>query len=90
MEQAHRQAYDKICITIDLKLIHKQGIMKMSDLLLRYTKELDKTPFPNPDYRSENLKAKLMTSYQESISLFSMATRTNIFSTVQQFPLEPL
>ena len=67
MEQAHRQAHDNICITNDLKLIQKQGTMKMSDLLLRYTKELDKTPFPNPDYRSETLKAQLMKSYKESI-----------------------
>ena len=35
MEQTHRHAYDKICITIDLKLIQKQGIMKMSGLTIK-------------------------------------------------------
>ena len=75
MEQAHVNAFKEVCVIVDDKLIKDCGIIKLSDLRTTYVKSLEKTPFANPKYRSENLKAKLIKCYNEHISFVQLGSQ---------------
>ena len=60
MEAAHKNAFTEVCAVVDNKLIKEGGIIKLSDLLETYVTRLEKIPYANPKYRSDNLKAKLV------------------------------
>lgn len=49
--------------------------MKKSDTLRKYTDKLHNTSFSIPHYRSKNLKAKLMKSYKQRISLVQFGSK---------------
>ena len=68
MEMAHQSAYNTVCATVEKKLIVKQGIVKLTDLQQQYVSVLEQSPFPNANYRSENLAAKLTKSYPQTLS----------------------
>ena len=59
LELAHRETYLKVCQKIDRDIICDKKIVKLSELRQLYISGLADTEFPNPNYRSENLKAKL-------------------------------
>ena len=65
MEAAHKDAFTEVNAIVDNKLIKEGGIIKLSDLHEIYVARLEKTPFANPKYRSDSLKAKLVKSYNE-------------------------
>ena len=65
MEAAHKDAFTEVNAIVDNKLIKEGGIIKLSDLHAIYVARLEKTPFANPKYRSDSLKAKLVKSYNE-------------------------
>jgi hypothetical protein len=81
MEIAHKKAYERVCTTIEANMIAKQGMVKMTDLLQQYVSKLQESPFPNPNYRSENLVAKLKKSYPQSLS-FAQFAKTGEFQFV--------
>lgn len=56
---AHQKALDVVIDYIQESVIAQEEIVELRALRLLYVKELDKNGFPSPDYRSENLKAKL-------------------------------
>ena len=72
LETSHKAAYEQVCSLIDEMLIEKKGIVKMTYLLEKYTDYLQKTPHPNPNYRSEKLKLKLQKSYPSSLSFVTL------------------
>ena len=67
MEMAHQAAFNGVCVSVDKALIAKQGVCKMTDLLQLYVSYLQESPFPNPNFRSEKLKVKLMNAYPKSL-----------------------
>ena len=56
---AHQKALDVVIHYIQESVIPQEEVVELRALRLLYVKELDKNDFPSPDYRSENLKAKL-------------------------------
>ena len=56
---AHQKALDVVIDYIQESVIAQEEVVALRALRLLYVKELDKNGFPSPDYRSENLKAKL-------------------------------
>ena len=72
MEAAHKDAFTEVCAIVDNKLINEGGIIKLSDLREIYVARLEKTPFANPKYRSDSLKAKLVKFYNEHLSFVQL------------------
>ena len=72
MEATHKDAFTEVCAIVDNKLIKEGGIIKLSDLREIYVARLEKTPFANPKYRSDSLKAKLVKSYNEHLSFVQL------------------
>ena len=72
MEAAHKDAFTEVCAIVDNKLIKEGGIIKLSDLREIYVARLEKTPFANPKYRSDSLKAKLVKCYNEHQSFVQL------------------
>ena len=70
LQEAHRQAFSAVCQQIDQEILKEKDILKLSDLLEVYKTALQETQYPNPNYRGENLKAKLETSefYKEKLA----------------------
>ena len=68
MEAARKDALTEVCALVDNKLIKEGGIIKLSDMREIYVARLEKTPFANPKYRSDSLKAKLVKCYNEHLS----------------------
>ena len=60
-------AFTEVCAIVDSKIIKEGGIIKLSDLREIYVARLEKTPFANPKYRSDSLKAKLVKCYNEHL-----------------------
>ena len=56
---AHQKALDVVIDYIQESVIAREEVVELRALRLLYVKELGKNGFPSPDYRSENLKAKL-------------------------------
>ena len=75
MEMAHQAAFNGVCVSVDKALIAKQGVCKMTDLLQLYVSYLQESPFPNPNFRSEKLKVKLMNAYPKSLSFVQLAKK---------------
>ena len=61
-----------MCNNNDNKLIKEGGIIKLSDLREIYVARLEKTPFADPEYRSDSLKAKLVKCYDEHLSFVKL------------------
>lgn len=81
LEYAHRCAFQSVCQVVDNAIIQAKGMMRLTDLRQTYVSALDQTAYPNPDYRSENLKMKLMkhAGYQNQLSFCDMqCSKTNI------------
>ena len=75
MEAAHKNAFTEVCAVVDNKLIKEGGIIKLSDLLETYVTRLETTPYANPKYRSDNLKAKLVKCYDENLSFVQLGSQ---------------
>ena len=56
---AHQKTLDVVIDYVQESVIAQEEVVELRALRLPYVKELDKDGFPSPDYRSENLKAKL-------------------------------
>ena len=52
-------AFDKVCHTIDTKILKKKQVLRLTDLCTIYTSHLKSSDFPNEKYRAEKLKAKI-------------------------------
>ena len=72
MEAAHKDALTEVCAIVDNMLIKEGGIIKLSDLREIYVARLEKTPFADPEYRSDSLKAKLVKCYDEHLSFVKL------------------
>ena len=72
MEAAHKDAFTQVCAIVDNKLIKEGGIIKLSDLREICVARLEKTPFANPKYRSDSLKAKLVKCYDKHLSFVQL------------------
>ena len=59
LETAHKQAFDKVCIIIDRQVLIEQKVIKLSELLIIYITELERTPYSNKNYRGSKLKSKI-------------------------------
>ena len=75
METAHKDAFTEVCAIVDNKLIKEGGIIKLSDLRETYVARLKYTPFANPKYRSDSLKAKLVKFYNELLSFVQLGSQ---------------
>ena len=51
-----------------------QTVIKLTDLVQLYVKELEGTNFPIPNYRSEKLKDKLESRYGQQIAFCKLDT----------------
>jgi len=56
LEEAHGQAFEKVCCYIQQKVIQQHEIVKLGEISRYYVSLLEKSDFPNPEYRSEKLK----------------------------------
>ena len=59
LEEAHASAFSKIRERIDREIVIEKKILKLSELREQYVSCLEKTNFPNPEYRAEKLKSKI-------------------------------
>ena len=74
IEECHSNCFTKLCKVIDQKIIHRNEIMKMTDLKDLYVEYLSETPFANPNYRTSKLKSRLMNHevYGNKLSFVSL------------------
>lgn len=56
---AHLKAFNAVLDFIQDRVIGKMEIVRLASLRLLYIQELERSGFPNPEYRSEKLKARL-------------------------------
>ncbi|KAL5015504.1 hypothetical protein ScPMuIL_009774 [Solemya velum] len=68
LEEAHERAFRQVCDKVSKDVVGNNDVLKFVELLKMYTTALDETKFPNPEYRSEKLKAKLQSTYGEQIT----------------------
>ena len=73
-EAAHETAFLKVCEVVSKEVMSNQTVIKLTDLVQLYLKELEGTDFPNPNYRSEKLKDKLESRYGQQIAFCKLAT----------------
>ena len=59
LEEAHRKAFDIVCEAIQRDVLTTKKVVKLSDLRQIYIANLQINKYPNPDYRSNNLKLRL-------------------------------
>ena len=73
-ESAHEKAFLKVCEVVSKEVIINQTVIKLTDLVQLYVKELEGTDFPNSNYRSEKLKNKLESIYGQQIAFCKLDT----------------
>lgn len=59
LEKAHKESFEKVCQAIREIVIAGRNVLHLSDLRAIYVSHLEKTPFPNSNYRGDKLKLKL-------------------------------
>ena len=62
----------KVCEVVSKEVMINQTVIKLTDLVQLYVKELESTDFPNPSYRSEKLKDKLESRYGQQIAFWKL------------------
>ena len=74
LEKAHVAEFRSVSAVIDEEIMNRKKILKLSDLLTLYTDYLEKTSFPNPNFRSYKLKKKIENSdaYQGRLAFCHM------------------
>ena len=72
MQTAHAIAFSSVCATVDAQIIQKNGVLQLKYLRDEYVDNIKKTDFPNPNYRGENLKFKLVHQYADALSFVSL------------------
>ena len=74
------------CDVIDENIILKKTVVKFDQLRKIYVENLEKTEYPNPHYRSEKLKAKLIKHHHDTtLSFESMQTENGQFGSYLVF-----
>lgn len=74
LEKTHELCFLKVCEVIDKRIIIGHEIMRMTELRDIYIEHLSKTPFENPNYRTEALKKRLEKHkvYSDKLSIVSL------------------
>jgi len=67
LDLAHKRAFAVTCAIVEEKVIAQKSVIQLEELRKAYIDELDQTSHPNPMYRSEKLKAKLLETEELSI-----------------------
>ena len=57
-----------------------QTVIKLTDSVQLYVKDLESKCFPNPNYRSEKLKDKLESRYGKQIAFCKLDTKGGFIS----------
>ena len=71
---AHIRAFDVVCSVITTRVLQLNEVLKLSELHKMYVECLAKTQHSNPNYRSENLKAKLIKHFNDQLVFCDMTT----------------
>ena len=72
MELAHEQAFQDVSLLVKDQIIDKHEVHKLSEFKKIYIDALEKTDFPNNQYRSENFKLKLEKKFPGKICFLKM------------------
>lgn len=78
---AHDTCFQKICEVIDKEIVHEQNVVKLSELVKSYAHHLEETKFPNPSYRTENLKKKISNTYSDRVGFVALDRAKGKFQT---------
>ena len=75
MNEVHAVCFPKHCEVIDTEIIIGKKVLKMTDLRSLHRIYLSKTPFANPNYRSEKIKSILNSHevYSNKLYFVSLA-----------------
>ena len=60
LEETHKKVFEKVCAVIQEHVVVNKEIVKLADMRKYYTELLNDTIYPNPYYRANKLKSKLM------------------------------
>ena len=71
---SHQKAFDVILNFIHDHIIDQHEVLQMSYLRGLYIQELEKNGFPNPDYRTEKLKSRLVNDDVHKLIAFTNVT----------------
>ena len=80
LKQAHKTAFDEVCQVINKQILDKERVLKMSELCLVYVRALERTSYPNSQFRSENLKLKLEKKFVGKLCFIKMKCISNFQS----------
>ena len=82
LENAHAQAFACVLKQIDETILKENKIVKLKYFRDCYVEELEKTEFPNREYRKEKLKAKIEkhTVYSEKINIICLSNNSKLKS----------
>ena len=72
--QAHQRAFQNVCNSVEINVLEKNKLVKLSELQKIYTESLDESEHSNPRFRNENLKAKLIKKYNNQIMFCEMGS----------------
>ena len=64
----------KVCEVVSKEVMSNQTVIKLTNLVQLYVKELEGTDFPNPNCRSEKLKDRLESRYGQQIAFCKLDT----------------
>ena len=71
--EAHQKAFDAVCLTVQTSVLEQNKVVKLSSLHHIYVSALSETAHSNHNYRSANLKAKLMKMFNDQIVFCEMS-----------------
>ena len=71
---SHQKAFDVILNFIHDHIIDQHEVLQMSYLRGLYIQELEKNGYPNPDYRTEKLKSRLVNDDVHKLIAFTNVT----------------
>ena len=77
---AHKVAYETVVSYINKHIVCPKKLCKLTDLTAVYIRALSDTDFPSPDFRSDDLKSKLLNDeyFSNLISLVKVQLPRNI------------
>ena len=71
--EAHQKAFDAVCLIVQPSVLEQNKVVKLSSLHHIYISALSETAHSNRNYRSANLKVKLMKTFNDQIVFCEMS-----------------
>ena len=77
-ETAHECFFQRASEVISKEVLNDQKVLKLTDLVQLYISALERTDFPNVNYRREKLKARLEKRYGKQITFCKFNTKCRL------------